>query len=65
MKLFVVLEDDRVVYQADTLMEGIAFIAGRRAGVLCGVLSEKLSKPNVEPDRQVNRKPRLSRRKIA
>lgn len=65
MKLFVVIEDDRVVYEANTMLEGFAFIAGRRAGVLCGVLSEVLSKPGKKPCRPVKPERGVSRRKSA
>ena len=65
MKLFVVIEEDRVVFQADTVMEGLAFIAGRRGGVLCGVLSEVLSKPRETSHRPSRRERTIPRRKIA
>lgn len=39
LKLFVVIEDLRVIYQCDRMGEGLAFIAGRGAGVLSRVLT--------------------------
>lgn len=42
---FVVIVDDAVVYRCRTLGEGLAFLAGRGTGVLCGVLCGAVTDP--------------------
>lgn len=64
VKRFIVVENDSVVFQCGSALEGMAFIEGRRGGVLFGVLYRP--RPQVaDVERQRARPARKPTRKVA